>query len=195
MSFYSTLFLPSGHSDATQGYSVNEKKSTTIQRDYEELRDRNPRSGGEKNDWTHLPKRVYVSGMPLLLRGWNGRYDLKWSKEEEGGSPEYHLRNHSYWGIDIIHTVFEVVDESTDSKCEWVLRRSCDTLGTFYKSKGSKGSKGSKFPTGDWGWFVVTPEKEIGMWWRNNSQIISPLFFLVIFLVSSFYMMYSLFKR
>jgi len=99
----------------------------------------------------HHPELIYVSGMDLMLRGWNGAYQLV----QGLGDDEWQLISTSYYGIPIISTKIFKREE------RWYL----NTLEE--NQRGFKGPEGDS-PLGEWGRFLVTDHQDWDTWWRSN---------------------------
>ena len=99
-----------------------------------------------------LSSDVYVSGMPLFLRGWNGLY-------RRTDVEKWELVNHIYYGIGIIHTTI-----TKNKHGRWVLKTD-DFQFTDNKYCGSDG------PCGDWGDIYVSKTQNLSTWYRSNSSL------------------------
>ena len=125
-----------------------------------------------------LPKRIYVSGMPLMLRGWNGLYR---ATETPCMPPEWHLDSHNYYGIWIIHT------KITQESGRWVLK-----VADGYEQIIVYGPlvSDSSTPLGEWGDIYVDVKQSARTWWRSNSSltytacVLSTLFSIFYFIIN-----------
>lgn len=102
------------------------------------------------------PQTVYVCGMPLMFRGWNGAFD--WNKDKEC----YEMRSHWYYGILINHATLSRSEEGRWSfKAEW---------GTTFDRVFKDNDGGEVSPLGDYGDFVVLAENS---WWKSNGGLVN----------------------
>ncbi len=98
-----------------------------------------------------LPNVIYVHGMPLVLRGWNGKYHMR-------NENCYDLVHHNYYGIPIKHAV--IIKDQGFWKfviADWITT-------TLYR-----GAPDS--PIGEWGDILVTEKNTPGTWVRSNSYL------------------------
>ena len=98
---------------------------------------------------------IYVTGMPLMFRGFNGRYN--------GGGNRYDLVSHNYWGLHIRHVYFKK-NEETDC-WEFHFAEDWDRWGALYTKAGDL--------CGDWGEFRVRPKNDMAGWWDTNGLYIT----------------------
>lgn len=108
---------------------------------------------------TGLPKRVYVAGMPLAWRGFNGWYTY---------NPDHNVYRRdspSYWGLGILPSALMYKNG------EW--RIDAYGLGSFLVARARDLSADS--PVGDWGssGILVAENPSVWTWWRSNSTIIT----------------------
>lgn len=101
-----------------------------------------------------LPTSVWVSGMPLHLRGWNGEY----VKSEHD---VYHLHPYMYYGILIRPMKIFKKDG------RWVL-----WTNDFFEGEIDSGSEGES-PVGEWKNIRVSETNDWVGWWRNNSGLLA----------------------
>jgi hypothetical protein len=101
------------------------------------------------------PDTIYVSGSPLLLRGFNGAYE----KREIDNNVEYHLINHIYYGILIRHT------RILNNKGKWFLQTVDDHCPVYINHNSDK-------LLGDWGDVLITDKQGISTWFRSNSSFV-----------------------
>lgn len=111
------------------------------------------------------PIVIYVHGMPLMFRGWNGAYEKK-SKGSVTGEKiiEYHLVNHTYYCIGIKHT--KIVKEKEGG---WTLRINDGSFsdgGVIYRTM-------SDHVESDWGDILITSNNDVSTWVRSNWVIAS----------------------
>ncbi len=99
-----------------------------------------------------LPLYIYVSGMPVYFRGWNGKYELI--------NNEYHLINHRYYGIDIIHIKIVYNDQ------EWIFITDHDI---------QLCGPNAKSPLGLWKNKILITEKEDLIFWNQSDLILAIL--------------------
>ncbi len=106
-----------------------------------------------------LPSEIYVYGMPLNLSGWNGKYKLI--------CDEYHLVNHSYYGMPIYHIY--IGRENGD----WCFKCGNNTIiNGFNMFKGES-------PCGIWGDNIVVSETQTYYEWSmSNLWPIVPVIFV-----------------
>ncbi len=97
----------------------------------------------EDQQTDNLPKKIYVSGMPMMWWGWNGAY------QQREGKKEWYLPEHSYWGI-LIRPVAIIEKDG-----EWVLI-SEDSLQEVIATGPT-----SDVPFGRWNHFSVYPHKTL----------------------------------
>lgn len=96
---------------------------------------------------------VYVSGMPLMLRGFNGAY-----VKSETSPDTYNLVKHNYYGIRIVHVAL------VKKKDHWVLE---GVWGQVFDRNYSE----SVFH--DWSdGMRVTRHEDSSTWWNSNSGIV-----------------------
>jgi len=121
------------------------------------------------------PQNLYVSGQPLLFRGWNGRYTLC-----DGDTPKWRLHSHNYYGMGIRDAVIE------KEGGRWLLKT------TDWPMVITSGGK-NDLPIGDWGDILVTTDTNMSTWWRSNSSITMVIIFGTVFICSLSYACYTLF--
>jgi hypothetical protein len=117
------------------------------------------------------PLVIYVHGMPLMFRGWNGAYEKKTrisvtraDEDLHEEIVEYHLKNHTYYCIGIKHT--KIVKEKEGG---WTLRindSSYSDGAVIYRTA-------SDNVEGDWGDILVTSNNDVSTWVRSNWVIAS----------------------
>ena len=129
-----------------------------------------------------LPKKVYLSGMGLLYRGYNGMYELK---EQEPDNLYYErMEHHQYYGILIKNTRLV-----RDNGGLWCLLHTDGWSG--YKDVNEQKIFGPYSPdggpVGEWSnGVVVTEDQNITTWMRSNQGFAVPL--LIIGLVMFSYL-------
>ncbi len=101
------------------------------------------------------PESLYVSGMPLMHRGWNGEYVLDKKNEEY---PEWGLYSHNYYGLGICDTAIVKIGD------RWTIRN------TDWYEIITRGPTGHS-PIGDWGDVLITTEENWSTWFRSNFGI------------------------
>ncbi len=131
-----------------------------------------------------LPKEIYVSGNPIHLRGFNGKYVRRENKKTE--MYEYHQDEHTLtigfspftWHIYMRPT--KIVRMLKYGKwCLMANDNQEDNISMFHVKQIM-----SETPLGDWGGILVTQNENMGTWWRNNGIYIINIitFFIIIFL-------------
>jgi len=106
-----------------------------------------------------LPKKVFVSGMPLFLRGWNGLYEYDEDKKE------YHMVNHMYYGLWIVHCCI-----AFDETQKWWILRTHHGHGPCVARSTSDNPCGAYVGCGS---VRVDPEESLNTWWNSNSGLVA----------------------
>jgi len=99
-------------------------------------------------------KTIYVHGMPLMHRGWNGEY-----KQLDDGTSNYHLVNHNYYGIGIRHAQIEPIKDGGWKLCIRDKSMGDGVIIVITKNKDVES---------DWGDILVTRNNDINTWVRSN---------------------------
>ena len=104
---------------------------------------------------TNYPPYIYVYGLPIMLSGWNGRYELVMVE----GKPEWHRHEHIYpvLGIAIRPVKIHFVDG------RWQLVTTDWSKSTF-----ARGHNRQNSPVGYWGDIVVESEFSALSWATVN---------------------------
>lgn len=120
-----------------------------------------------------LPDEIYVSGMPLLWRGWNGKYvrDQMDDSSKEDDSQEWHLSSHNYYGIGIRPAKICI------RKHRWVLITKDISFLEIARRIGKQTL------LGDWGDIYVSSKPTFYTFWRSNSGIIQMIMFFIFVLI------------
>ena len=112
-----------------------------------------------------VPPRVYVSGMPLLCRGWNGWYE----RDKDSDLLRYNRVENvpTYWCITIFPTAI-VKDYQAD---EWLIVVPCVEDGTTPFRGLVKKERGVPLGAWDNGVFV-SAEESPDSWKQSNSGLV-----------------------
>lgn len=133
-----------------------------------------------------MPAKIYVSGNPIALRGFNGEYALVTNRRT--GAPEYHQAAH-YLTIGIGPLSTRIFIRPTKIIrgvfCQnWLL---CTNDSGFESSLTElcphtyENSSRLDLPFGNWGSIMVTPTEDIGTWWRSNRYFVYICILVVLF--------------
>ena len=117
------------------------------------------------------PRTVYVSGMPLMYRGYNGLYEWDHMRDT------YHRREHqTYYGLPIKETLLVRMDD------EWQLHHRSGRLyepTQFHQLRPYE----SPGPLGEWNAGVlVTREPSLKTWFQSNKGLLSALVLVICFI-------------
>ncbi len=120
-----------------------------------------------------MPPKIYVSGNPILLRGFNGEYTLvtNWRT----GATEYHKAAH-YLTIGVGPLSAKIFVRPTKIIrgvfCQnWLLCTNdsgFESPLTEFCPHTYENSARLDLPFGNWGPILVTPHEDIGTWWSNR---------------------------
>jgi len=139
----------------------------------------------EPNDKTVFPEKIYVSGNPLFLRGFNGKYE--YYKNEKTGLVEYRRDSHTMKVgcgpclTQLFIRPTKIFKASKDQR--WQLTTndgaSDDSWCLHVKRRVGDGT-----PLGDWGTILVTTHENFDTWWRNNGTYINNAIIILIVLAA-----------